>query len=385
MRIRDWLSNLLSKNNNAVSLDVKCGELSGEIFYKKLAIEACVNLIANAIAKGEFQTFQKGKQTRGGDYYLLNVEPNRNKCANKFWRDVVHKLVYENECLVIQQDDQLYVADSFTKEEKVFVDTIYSGIQIGDYQLRDTFRERDVYHFEMHNKPMKLIIDGLYESYSKLIAASMKEYKRSKHKRAKLIIPTGFTQTEKGQKELDKLMNERLKKFFNADGDAVLPLTNGIGYEEITAQNQNRGASSNKDTRSFIDDVFDFVAIGFQVPPQLLRSNVVDTGNAMNTFLTLCVNPIADLITSEINRKMYGREKFLENTYTKLDTSKIKVSDLKDVANALDVLTRIGAYTIDDSLKELGMEPINEWWSKVRFMTKNYTPIEQMVKGGEGN
>jgi len=144
-----------------------------------------------------------------------------------------------------------------------------------------------------------------------------------------------------------------------------------------------KGGVDGRDIRAFIDDIFDFVAIALQVPPQLLKGNVADTDKTVNNFLTFCIHPMAEIITDEINRKLYGKKAYLERTYVKLDTSRIKVSDLKDIANALDVLTRIGAYSVDDSLKALGMEPLETEWSKVRWMTKNYERIEKLAKGGE--
>src|SRR5690606_11584374 len=102
-----------------------------------------------------------------------------------------------------------------------------------------------------------------------------------------------------------------------------------------------KGGADGRDVRAFVDDIFDFVAIAFQIPPQLIKGNIADTEKAVNNFLTFCVNPVAELLTDEINRKMYGKRLFLERTYMKLDTSRIKAVDIKDVANALDVLLRI--------------------------------------------
>ena len=45
----------------------------------------------------------------------------------------------------------------------------------------------------------------------------------------------------------------------------------------------------------------------FPIPPQLLKGNVADTEKAFNNFLTFCINPIAELLTDEINRKLYGK------------------------------------------------------------------------------
>jgi len=52
-------------------------------------------------------------------------------------------------------------------------------------------------------------------------------------------------------------------------------------------------------------------------------------------------NPLAELLTDEINRKMYGKRAYLERTYMMLDTSHIRAVDIKDIANALDVLIQV--------------------------------------------
>ncbi|MDI9460794.1 MAG: phage portal protein, partial [Bacillota bacterium] len=95
-----------------------------------------------------------------------------------------------------------------------------------------------------------------------------------------------------------------------------------------------------------------------------------------------CVNPLAELLTDEINRKYYKKRAFLDRTYVKLNTSMIRAVDIKDIAGALETLLRIGGYTIDDILKTLGMEPLGTEWSTTRWMTKNYTPVETAITGG---
>lgn len=383
MAVTDWFVNLF-KNRTIVNMDGMYGELAGELFFKELAIQTSINLIANTVARSEFLTYEEGKETRKSNYYLLNVEPNQNKSSSKFWRDVIHKLVYENECLVVQINDMLYVADTFTPVKFALKENLYKDIVIDEYELKDVFMESKVLHFELHDQKIATVIDGIYADYSKLIKASSMNYKKNNARRGTLDIPTNYPQTEKAQEDLQNLLSKRFKRFFEAEGGAVLPLTNGLKYTELES---NIGAKSSavegRDIRGFVDDIFDYVAIAFQIPPSLLKGNAVDTKDAVNNFLTFCINPLAELLTDEINRKLYGKELFLKNTYTKLDTTKIKVVDIKEIANALDILTRTGAYTINDSLKVLGMEPINDDIGKVRWMTKNYATVEEVAKGGE--
>ncbi|MGL5513254.1 MAG: phage portal protein, partial [Sporomusa sp.] len=192
--------------------------------------------------------------------------------------------------------------------------------------------------------------------------------------------------TDKAQKDLTELLDVRFKRFFEAEGNAVIPLAKGMKYNELVSKTATGSSSTeSRDIRALVDDVFDFVAIAFQVPPPILKGNVADSDKSMTNFLTFCINPLAELITDEINRKMYGRAAYLEKSYVRLDVSRVKAVDIKEIANSLDVLERIGAFCVDDSLKVLGMEPLETEWSRARWMTKNYEPIEIRLRGGEKN
>lgn len=383
MDLLNWFSGLFSANGT-LNLDVSVDSLAAEVFYKELAVQSCVNLIGNAVARGEFLTYENGQQVTKDMYYLLNVEPNQNKSASKFWRDVVHKLVYENECLVVQVDKKFYVADSFSPKKFALKENVYTNVVIEDYGLKGSFLESQVLHFELHDKRIKDIIEGLYASYSQLITASTNSFKKNKYKRVILNVPSSYPQTEKAQEALTDLLAKKFKKFFSAVGDAVLPLTNDLTIaEDKSSQDTTYGSDTSKEIKQLIEDIFSFIAIAFHIPPQLLLGNVADTDKAVNNFLTFCINPLAELIADEINRKLYGKELFLQKTYMKIDTSRIKAVDIKDVANALDVLVRMGGFCIDDCLLMLGKEPLNTDWSRIRWMTKNYQPVTEAVKGGE--
>lgn len=384
MAVWDWFLSLFEKGKETVKLSEIISELATEIYFKELAIQSCINLIANVLSKAEFQTFEKGKEVRGENYYLFNVQPNPNKSASKFWRSVIHHLVYDNECLVIQYDNYFYVADSFQVDKYAFREYIYRNVVIDNYKLDRTYLESEVLHFELHNERIRDVIEGLYQSYAKLIAAAQKHYKKNAVRRGALIVPTNYPQTDQAQQELKDLLERRFKRFFDAEGDAVIPLTNGMTYTESFGQpfGGTKGSIEGRDIRGFIDDIFDFVAIAFQIPPVLLKGGVADTEKAMDNFMTFCINPLAELLADEINRKYYGKKAFLERTYMRINTSMIRAHDLKDIAGALETLLRIGGYSIDDILKTLGMEPLGTEWSTKRWMTKNYAPVEDVAAGG---
>lgn len=382
MVIWDWFRKQFG-DDDTLEFDMVLGALTAETFYLELAVQASINLIANAVSRAEFLTFEKGKEVKKDNYYLLNVEPNPNKSASKFWRDVISNMVRDNEALVIQQDGNFYCAQSFSLEKRAFRNYIYKDIVIDNFSLSNNYYEPDVFHFELHNDKIKKILDRLNKSYAKLIAASQENYKKNNSRKITVEVPTSYPETEKAQKKLKDLFENKFKDFLEADGDAAVPLYNGLKIDELENNIGVKGGADNSEIRKFIDDIFDFVAMGFQVPPQLLKSEVQDTQEVVNNFLTFCVNPIAETVDDEVNRKLYGKDYYLENTYMRVDTSNIKAVDITKVANALDVLTRIGGYSIDDTLKKLGKEPIGGDIGKARFMTKNYQEIEKRLEADD--
>ena len=382
-----WFFDQFGKDDK-LGLSAVVAGLATEVYYKELAVQACANLIAKTMARAEFRTFLKGQEVWEDMYYLLNVEPNPNQSASDFWRDAVYRTVTRNEALIIMADNYLYLADSWNVVSGTFVENLYTEIQIGDLREPLRRRESEVLHLRMHNDKAAQVIEGLYNSYGKLIAAAQKRYRRNSSKRGFLELGTSYPQTEKAQADLKDLLENRFKTFFQHEDDAVLPLTGGAKWQELeTTGPTARGSVEGRDIREFINDVFDFTAVAFQVPPQLLKGDVADTHEAMKNFLTFCINPLADMIGDEINRKMYGKRDFKRRSYVKVDTTHIRAVDIKDVAGALDILFRIGAYTIDDCLKYLGMEPLGGEIGQQRFVTKNYQPIETVIdgEGGEQN
>lgn len=360
------------------------GNTALELYYKKFAIDSVISLIANALVMSEFQTLEKGKEVKKNNYYLLNVEPNKNQNAIEFWHEVVSKLIYDNECLIIQQDDELFVADSFMPKIYMKYEDTYSGVVVREFAFDKIFKESEVFYLKLNNDSIKKLIDGLYSEYGKLISASVSSYKKANGTKGILTLDTMFSQQEDAQEQLDDLFENKFKKYFE-NPDAVLLLEEGMNYEE--KQNQTPTKNS-RDIKALIDDVIDFVVAAFHVPVGLIKGDVAGVKEQTDNFLIFCVNPIAKLITSEINRKMYGKELYLQRTYTKIDTQRIKDVDIKSLSSAGDLLFRIGVNSVNDNLKLLGREPIDEEWANEHYVTKNYQSvlsINDNLKGGENN
>ena len=387
MGLWDGIRTILPWNRQTITVDYSglCGHEIAGIYYKKIAIEAAINLIANTLSLANFKTFEKGKATKKDNYYLFNIEPNKNQNANAFWRKTIHNLVYDNEVLIVMDGREIYVADSFTRTTNATRENIYTNVQIESLNIGRAYTESEVLYLTLHNAKMRELIDGMYTDYGLLIEYSKKTYKRSNARRGVVEVPTAFPQTPQAKADLEKLFNEQFKKFFNAEDGALLPLTNGLKYTDLTNQTYKNGSDS-RDIRSLVDDVFDYVAVAFQIPPQLLKGAVADSDKSFDNFMTFCLKPWAELIEKEINRKYYGKRAYLEKSYLKIDITTIKEAGLSNLANAIDILTRNGVNTLNDNLRLLGREEIAGELGEQRFLTLNLNTLENITKkGGEAD
>lgn len=387
MGLIDWIGGWFGKRNREV-LKSYLYESSLDFYFKKLAVNTCVDLIANTLVRCEFQTFEKGKEVRNENHYLFNVQPNQNQNASQFMHSLVSHLIYDNECLVIMHNDQLYVADSFNKEEFALRENWYTNVTINDFTFtQKVFKESEVFYFQLNDENIMNVIDGLYGSWGKLITSATNIYKRSNAMR--VVVKGEFLrpQTDEMQEQIDTMFNEQFKTFFEADNaGAVFQLQDG--YELDNFSNTSKGNKlDSRDIKSLVDDIIDFVSMAFHVPKGMLKGDVVDVSKQTDNFLMFCINPLIELITDEINRKFYTKEEYLSRTYLKVDTSRIKYVDITELANACDVFFRIGVNSINDILRMLGREPIDEEWADMRYVTKNYESVEnaESLKGGEKN
>lgn len=357
-------------------------ELMGEIYVRELSFWACVNLIGNAVSKCEFKTFFKNEEIKKEEYYIWNVEPNKNQNSSEFIHKLIAQLYKNNEVLVIEQNGQLLVADSYNRTPYALYDDVFAQVQVGDFTFNRSFVQSEVLYFKLSEKRIRPIINGIYAAYQKMIAYGMKSYQKSRGQRGILDISASATGDKDFQRKFDELMNERFKTFFNSE-NAVLPLFNGYSYNDLGSKTYSNEGT--RDIRAMIDDVSDFTAKGFLIHPALLNGKIEGTKDALNQTLTFCIDPLVKMLAEEINRKRNGYKGFSEGTYVQIDTRTIKHIDVVDAAPSLDKLICSGAKSVNEVRVILGDPPINEDWANAHFITKNYTDITEFIKnlGGE--
>lgn len=380
MEIVEWFKGLwkTDKANEITLLANYASSAHNKAYLKTLAVSACIKLISRSIARCEFLNIDKGKELRNANYYKLNIEPNPNQSAGKFWQEVLTRLILNNKCLVIQNSGSYYIAEDYDIKSKGLSERSYESVTVNGKKLNRVFREKEVFHFELYGDSIKQELDSLYKTYGEMIGSVERLMLAQGKRKYVLNIPTSYPKTKDASDRLESLFTKHFKNFFDNDKDTVLPLTNELKVEDVSAKNADSKAGI-ANIGELTDMTFKYTAIAFGVPPKLLMGDVADTDEAVNNLITFSINPIAEILTDEINRKLYGKARYLEKTYIKLDTSKIKYVDITKVAGSLDVLTRIGAYSINDSLRLLGKEELDEDWAKKRYITKNYETAERRM------
>lgn len=366
-------------------LDSALSEIYTETHIREMAFWNTVNIISNAVSKCEFKTYVRGEEKKGTEYYLWNIEPNKNQNSSNFINKWLAQLYRNNEYLIIESNGQLLVADSFVKKEYALYEDTFTEVTVKDFTFNKTFKQSEVLYGRLSEKNMRQVTNALYESYSKLIFYSMKAYQKSRGTKGIFKYETLPVAGSEERKAFDSLIGEKFKKFMES-GDAILPLGRGQTYEDIGSKTYAN--ESTRDIRALIDDISDFTAKGFSVPPTITKGDVQDTSKAIDQLLTFCIDPLVDNLQEEINRKRIGKAEFLKGTKVMIDTRTIKHIDILDSATAIDKLVASGCYSVNELRKVLGEEPIDEDWANKHFITKNYADIEEFLKQlerGEGN
>ena len=380
LNFKKWLVERLGGSvEKASTVEIDWSELFGimdNVYVRELAFWTCVNKIANALSKCEFRTYYENKLVKKAEYYLWNVEPNRNQNASAFLTKLIGKLYLRNEALVIESSGQLYVADEFEKTVYALYDYQFHDVSVDDFKFDKTFYQNEVLYFQLNSIDMRKLVNLLHSSYNELMQYATNAYRKSRGSRGILNIDAQAQAEDDFSDTLQELMTNYFKKFFESE-NAVLPLYDGYEYKEIETKTYSN--ESTRDIKALADDIFDFTARAFSFPPSLAKGDVQDTGKATDELLTFCIDPLARMLEKEINRKRNGMAGFISGNYFKIDTMAVKHIDIFDIATPIDKLISSGVFTINGILRTIGEPEINEDWANEHFITKNYSTIQDLL------
>ena len=373
--------------------DLVCQELlDAALDYqvRELSFWCCVNFVANAIGRCEIRTFRQNEEIREREYYLWNVEPNVNQNSTAFWHKAVARLYQDNELLIVpvrRRDgmDAVAVADDWDEPDWTPTrQNEYRNVKVWDFTFtQKVFREDDVIHLKLNHTNMRPILNGLYDSYFKLVKAAMSAYGWQNGQHWKVHVSQVAQGSDGWDEAFTKMISAQIKPFLQSNG-AVLPEFDGYKYEQVGGN-----AGSVKDTRdikALIDDIFSFTARGFGLADVLLKGNVEATGDAMQRTLTGAIDPICDQFSEEATRKRYGYDAWQKGSYLRMDSSSIQHFDLCGQAANIEKLLGSG-WSLNSIRRAAGEQPINEPWADEHLITKNIGRLDtaEAQEGGNNN
>lgn len=386
LKFFDWL---LGRNGQPTTCEITCADLmaAAEDFQvRQLCFWTCVNMVANAVGRCEVKTFRKREEVMDREYYLWNFEPNANQNSTAFFHKLIGKLYMDNEALIISSrrrdgNDAVLVADSW-QQATDYASRMneYTGVQVGDTSYDKTFRESEVLHLKLHHNAMRPIIDALYASYRRLVAAAMRSYQWDRGQHWKVHVGQIAQGAENFEANFAKMLEDQIKPFFGS-GAAVLPEFDGYAYERVSGgAGGSSKTSDSRDVRNLVEDIFDFTARGFLIPAVLVNGTVQGTADANSRFLTNCIDPICDQLQEEITRKRFGYDGWSQGNFVRVDSSSIIHFDLFANAANVEKLVGSGAFSINDVLRAANQAPINEPWANEHFLTLNIARIQEAAQ-----
>jgi len=372
---------LLSKFFNDGKLELSSAtisELKNEIFFKESAIAKIESLISGSFCACDLNFYDKGDLKNDTEmYFLWNIRPNQNENISEFKNKIISHLIKDNECLVIYFNNQLFVADEFCREEYALLKNEYKSVVVKDFAFKKTFYEDEVYYFSLNDENIKLYIDGIYESYGELLAASKELYLDQADKHYFLHISANARGNQKFQENYADMTTNKLKKFMK-HGNSVMPVYEGFEYKK----EESKTSASTVDYREMKRETFSLCAQAYNIPTSMMFMDTADINdNVINNYITFGVKPILKTIQSEISSKNYGTSR--ENK-CEFDITKIKYYNPLENADKIEKILGTGIYCVDAIRIKLGEKPLNTEWSKRHFMTKNIGTIEEILKSAEG-
>ena len=358
-------------------------KLLDQLAFKELALYIGISYIANTLSKCEFKTYEDGKEVQNKLYYMLNVSPNPNENSSQFINKFIENYFYRGHSLIVPYNNMIYCADEFDIDDtNPLKEYIFSNATFGLQQLKKKFKSSDVFYFKLDNQNAKGLVDALYMQYGEVISQALSTYKRTNGTKYKMILENYKAGDAQFNKIFNEVLKEQLKTFIEND-NAIYPQFKGIDLQEFSSKNLKDAS----DIISMRKEIFEVTAQALKIPLPMMLGNITNMNEIVKVYLSICIDPLADMIGEEFTRKYYTFEEWKKGNYIQVDTSCINHVDILEVADKIYNAVGSGVANIDDMRKRLGWKPLDTDFSKQFFVTKNYVPAKEMLnataEGGE--
>ena len=346
-----------------------------------MAFNACVSKIAAAVGSCEFETYSKDMLTKSNEYWLWNYSPNPNQNKRQFFEKLIFKLYSNEEALVVKSaNGSMFVADGYSTIHGDISGDSYENVMIGTTKLNQfPYRSSDVIKLKLEGGGIGTVLSGIADAESKLIDAAQSAYVRNAGRHGVLNISDTASAETDFKDKYTEIMNTRMSKYYKAE-NAVLPLFEGYKY---TPDNGTSSGTETSAINTMLANAINLTAAELGVPASIANGTGA-TEQEFNNFMTYTVKPLAEMIQTEANRKLYGMQNVTSGNYMHVDMASVKYSDVFSLSNSIDKLISSGCFSINDILLRLSEKTIDEPWANQHWMTKNYSPAEQVMNGQGG-
>lgn len=384
MKIIDYFRSIFGKKD-AVAAEFTSENHSTEQSFHltELALFTAIDFIARSLAKCEFVTVNNNRESRKAEYYLWNYAPNKHQTKIEFFTQAVAKLIFDNELLIIETaDNQLLIADSFSRTEHALIDDSFSGITCRNFTYQRTFFESEVIYLQYNNFALRGLLADMCNTYEQLMLSAQERYNKAVGHKGILELENYSFGDENFAETYNKVLAKQFKAFYS-NKNAVMPIFKGMKYSEPSTDAGKTTNSEINDIQKLRTEAYTVVGNALHIPPAILSGEASQLSDALDCAIGNAIDPIANMFEQEITKKRFGATEFRNGNYLLIDTTTVRHIDAISQANNLDKSIASGVLTPAQAQKYCNMLPCSETWAHTYYLTKNYQTIANALKGGE--
>ena len=264
-------------------------------------------------------------------------------------------------------------------QERPLKNNLFKNISI-ENKVQFNRSADNVLYFKMDDVPVHNLISGAANAYAELLASAMKAYRRDKGRKYKLTMDNIKAGDKEFNEDYEGVIKDQLKEFMEHD-NAVYPEFSGYSLTDLSPNNSFHANATGEDIFGLRKEIFEITAQALKIPTVMMNGNLTAIKDVMNIYLTICIDPLADMFSEELTRKTNTFETWGKGNYVKIDTSRVRHLDLLEVAPNAEKLVSCGVAMVDEVRERIGLPQYGDEFGRMRFVTKNFQKAETVLNG----